>query len=68
MKSCHQKNEIFATTWMELEDMLSEVKSIRKRQFFYALTYIWDLRNKTEDHRGRERKIKQDEIREGDKP
>ena len=27
-----------------------------------------DLRNKTEDHRGRQRKMKQDEMREGDKP
>jgi len=29
---------------------------------------MWNLRNKTEDHRGREGKIKQDEIREGKKP
>ena len=28
---------------------------------------MWNLRNKTEDHRGRE-EIKQDEIKEGDKP
>jgi len=27
-----------------------------------------NLRSKTEDHRGRERKMKQDETREGDKP
>ena len=27
---------------------------------------MWDLRNKTEDHGGRQEKIKQDEIREGD--
>jgi len=29
---------------------------------------MWNLRNKTKDHRGREGKIKQDEIREGGKP
>ena len=29
---------------------------------------MWNLRNKTEEHRGTERKIKQDEIREEDKP
>jgi len=29
---------------------------------------MWNLRNKTEDHTGREGKIKQDEIREEDKP
>ena len=29
---------------------------------------MWNLRNKAEDHRGREEKMKQDETREGDKP
>ena len=29
---------------------------------------MWNLKNKTEDHRGREENVKQDEIREGDKP
>ena len=28
----------------------------------------WDLRKKTEEQRGREGKIKQDEVKEGDKP
>ena len=28
---------------------------------------MWNLRNKTKDHRGREEKIKQDKGREGDK-
>ena len=35
-------------------------KSIRKRQLSYDLTHMWNLRNKTEDHRGRDRKTKQD--------
>ena len=43
-------------------------KSIRERQVSYDLTDMWDLRNKAEDHRWREVKIKQDETREGDKP
>ena len=43
-------------------------KSIRERQLSYALTDMWNLRNKAEDHRGREDKMKQDETREGDKP
>ena len=29
---------------------------------------MWNLRNKAEDHRGRDEKMKQDETREGDKP
>ena len=32
------------------------------------ISLMWNLRNKTEEGRGREGKIKQDEIREGDKP
>ena len=43
-------------------------KSIRERQVSYDLTDMRNLRNKTEDHRGREWKMKQDKTREGDKP
>ena len=43
-------------------------KSIRERQLSYGFTYMWNLRNKTEDHKGEEEKIKQDKIREEDKP
>ena len=39
-------------------------KSIRERQILHALTHMWNLRSKTEGHRGREGKIKQDRIRE----
>ena len=52
--------------WMELENIMQN-KSITERQL-YDLTYTLNLRNKTKDHRGREGRIKQDEIREGDKP
>ena len=42
-------------------------KSIRERQLSYDLIHMWNLRNKIEDHRGREEKIKH-ETGEGDKP
>ena len=50
-----RKNEIipFPATWMELEDiMLSEVS---QRKISYVFTHMWNLRNLTEDHGGRER-------------
>ena len=51
-----KKNEIllFATTWMELEEiMLSE---IRERQI-YDFTHMRTLRDKTDEHKGREVKV-----------
>ena len=33
-------------------------KSVRERQLSYGFTNMWNLRNKAEDHRGREGKIK----------
>ena len=50
----HKKNEIlpFATMWMELESiMLSEIN--QRRQIPYDFTPVWNLRNKTDEHRGR---------------
>ena len=35
---------------------------------YHVTSLMWNWRNKTEDHRGREKKIKQDKIRERDKP
>ena len=43
-------------------------KPIRERQLSYDFTHMWNLRNKTEEQSGKEGKIKQDEIRGGDKP
>ena len=44
----------FATTWMKLEGiMLSEV---RERQI-YDFTHLRTLRDKTDEHKGRETKI-----------
>ena len=50
-----RKNEImpFAATWMELEGiMLSEISQSEKDR--YVFTYMWILRNLTEDHGERE--------------
>ena len=53
-----KKNEIlpFATTWMELEGiMLSEIS--RERQKSYDVTHMRALRDKTDEHKGRETKL-----------
>ena len=56
-----KKNEIlpFATMWMEVECiMISEInKSNRERQI-YDFIHMWHLRNTTDEHRGREGKIR----------
>ena len=64
------KNEIlpFAMTCMQLQGiMLSEISQSEKDNY-YDVIHMWNLRNKTKDHGRTEGKIKQDEIREGDKP
>ena len=53
-----KKNEIlpFATTWMELEGiMLSEISQGKKK--WYDFIHMRTLRDKTEEHKGRETKI-----------
>ena len=53
---------------MELECiMLSEI-SLSKKDNYHMISLMWTLRNKTEDHSGRKRKIKQDKTREGGTP
>ena len=42
-------------------------KSVRERKISPDFTPMWNLRNKTDEHKGRERKIKEDENREGGK-
>ena len=52
-----KKNDIlpFAATWLELEGiMLSE---IRERQKLYDFTHMRTLRQRTDEHKGRETKI-----------
>ena len=59
--SAVKKNEIlpFATIWMELEGIMyaKQSKSVRKRQISYDFTHMWNLRYKTNEHKGREAKI-----------
>ena len=52
-----KKNESlpFATMWMELECiMLSEINQKNTNDF----THMWNIRNKTDEHREREAKIR----------
>ena len=53
-----KKNEIlpFVTTWMELESITSEVSQSEKDRY-HVFTHMWNLRNLTEDHRGKEGKV-----------
>ena len=56
--SAIKKNEIFllfATTWMELESIMRS--EIRERQTSYDFTHMRTLRDKTDEHKGRETKI-----------
>ena len=53
-----KKNEIlpFATTWMELDGiMLSEISQRKTKS--YDFTHMRTLRDKTDEHKGRETKI-----------
>ena len=57
--SAIKRNEIFpcAMMWMELEYiMLSKIS--QRRQIPYDFTHKWNLRNKTNEHKGREGEIK----------
>ena len=50
--SAIKKNEIMpcAATWMGLEIIiLSEVKSDREKQISYDMSYIWNLKNDTNE-------------------
>ena len=52
-----KKNEILpcATTWMELEAII--LSEIREREKSYDFTHMRTLRDKTDEHKGRETKI-----------
>ena len=58
--SAIERNEIvkFATTWMKLECIMLSKMSQAKRQVPYDFTYMWNLKNSTKEHRGREGKIR----------
>ena len=46
-----KKNEIllFTTTWMDLEGIMLSEMSDRERQILYDTTYMWNLKNKTNE-------------------
>ena len=55
-----RKNEIlpFATTWMELEDIILSEISQSEKDKYHMFSLMWNLRNLTDEHRGREGKIR----------
>ena len=55
--SAIKKNEVlpFAAMWMELEGIM--LSKIRERQISYDFTHMRTLRDKTDEHKGRETKI-----------
>ena len=53
MKSCHSQDMDGARMYYAKQN-----KSIRERQISYDLTHMWNLRNKTDEHRGKEGKIR----------
>ena len=57
--SAIKKNEIlpFATTWMELEVLCIMLSEIREKQISYDFTHMRTLRDKTDEHKGRETKV-----------
>ena len=60
----HQKERNFATCngmGGTRRHSAKQNKSVREGQIPYDFTHMWNLRNKTDEHGGGERKIKQDE-------
>ena len=55
-----KKNEIlpFATMWMKLEGIMLREISHSEKDKYLMIPLMWNLRNKTDKHRGREGKIK----------
>ena len=51
-----KKNEIlpFVTMWMELYSIMLNEKSQAKKDKYHVFAHMWELRNLTEDHGGRE--------------
>ena len=47
----HKKHEAlpFVTTWMKLEGTMLSEMSYRERQILYDFTYMWNLKNKTNE-------------------
>ena len=52
-------------TWVKLDDIMLREISRSEKDNYHMISFIF---NKTKEHREREGKIKQDVMREGDKP
>ena len=39
----------FAATWTDLEGIMLSKMSDRERQIHYVITYMWTLKNKTDE-------------------
>ena len=46
--------------WMELETIMLSKKSVREGQIAYDLIHMWNLRNKTNEHREEKREANQE--------
>ena len=55
-----KKNEIlpFATVRLELECITVNEISQSEKDKYYMISLMWNLRNKTDEHKGREGKIR----------
>ena len=47
----HKKNEIlpFVAIWMDLKNIMLSEMSDRKIQILYGITYMWNLKNETNE-------------------
>ena len=54
----HQKNKIlpFTTMWMELECIMISKISQSEKEKYHMISLMWNLRNKTDEHIGKEGK------------
>ena len=61
--SAIKKNETLplAMTWMELEGLMLSQVSRSEKDKYHMISLMWDLRNKADEHWGREGKMKKDE-------
>ena len=57
--SAIKKNKIlpFATTWMDPESIMLSKISQSEKDKYHMISLMWNLRNKTDEYKGREGKI-----------
>ena len=54
-----KKNEIlpFTMTWVELESIVLNEISPSEKNKYHMISFMWNSRNKTDEHKGKEAKI-----------